>query len=140
MSSKKLKPSSREKMCRKKSEKKVRLEHDFAGIKAGQMMFVATPQIVDNYIRKIPFGETRTIQAMRNRLARQHHCDAACPVSTSIFIRMSAEAALEDLADGLPESEVAPFWRLLNAEDKISKRLNIDPEWISTRRALEAKA
>ena len=50
-----------EKLKRKKSPKKVNLEFDFAGIKAGSMMFVGTPMIVDGYIRKIPHGKTRTV-------------------------------------------------------------------------------
>ena len=126
-----------EKLCRKKTEKKVRLEADFAGIKAGQMMFVATPLIVDAYIRAIPEGEHRTVPGMRNELARRNRCDASCPVSTAICTRMSAEAALEQLAEGASPDEVAPFWRILRPDDKIAKRLDVGGEWIAQRRAFE---
>ena len=126
-----------QKLCRKKTEKKVRLEADFAGIKAGQMMFVATPMIVDAYIRAIPEGQHRTVPGMRNELARRNRCDASCPVSTAIFTRMSAEAALEQLAEGASPDEVAPFWRILRPDDKIAKRLDVGGEWIAQRRALE---
>ena len=126
-----------QKLCRKKTEKKVRLEADFAGIKAGQMMFVATPMIVDAYIRAIPEGQHRTVPGMRNELARRNKCDASCPVSTAIFTRMSAEAALEQLAEGASPDEVAPFWRILRPDDKIAKRLDVDSNWIAQRRALE---
>ena len=71
------KATATEKLCRKKTEKKVRLESDFAGIKAGQMMFVATPLIVDAYIRAIPEGEHRTVPGMRRELARRNRCDGA---------------------------------------------------------------
>ena len=47
-----------EKLC-KKTEKKARLEPDLARVKAGQMLFVATPLIVDAYIRKILYSEHR---------------------------------------------------------------------------------
>ena len=126
-----------EKLCRKKTEKKVRLESDFAGIRAGQMMFVATPLIVDAYIRAIPEGEHRTVPGMRNELARRNKCDASCPVSTAIFTRMSADAAIEQMGDGKSANEVAPFWRILRPTDKIAKRLAIDPEWIAARRKME---
>ena len=126
-----------EKLCRKKTEKKVRLESDFAGIRAGQMMFVATPLIVDAYIRAIPEGEHRTVPGMRNELARRNKCDASCPVSTAIFTRMSADAAIEQMGDGKSPDEVAPFWRILRPTDKIAKRLDIDPDWIAARRAME---
>jgi len=57
-------------------------------------------------------------------------------MSTSIFIRMSAEAALEDLAEN-SEANTAPFWRVLKSDDKIAKRLDIDPNWIDLRRTEE---
>ncbi len=131
--------TSKERLARKKETKKVVLDYDFAGLKKGQTMFVATPQIVDAYIRKIPYGQTRTIQAMRNSLARRYKCDATCPVSTSFFIRISAEAAIEDLEAGVKREDVAPFWRLLDSKDKIAKRLPLpDPTWLDDRRAMEA--
>lgn len=132
------KMTARERMAQKKKSKKVVLEHNFAGIKKGQTMFVATPQIVDNYIRKIPHGETRTIQAMRNILARRYKCDGTCPVSMSFFIRASAEAALEELDAGIAESDITPFWRLLDSKEKIAKRLPLaDLKWLDEKRAME---
>ena len=129
--------NAREKLQRKKEPKKVKLDYDFAGIKAGSMMFVGTPLIVDGYIRKIPPGKFKTVNAMRNELARRNRCDASCPVSTAIFVRMVAEAALEDLSEGKQADQVAPFWRLLEGKDKISGKLNIDPDWIDQQRAME---
>lgn len=126
-----------QKLHRKKCEKTVVLEADFAGLKAGQKMLVATPLIVDAFIRKIPPGKHYTVPAMRNILARRHKCDGACPVSTAIFTRMSAEAALEELAEGKTMDDVAPFWRILKSEDKIAKRLKLDPLWIDNQRAAE---
>lgn len=134
----KSKMTSKDRLAQKKETKKVVLDHDFAGIKKGQTMFVATPQIVDAYIRKIPYGQTRTILAMRNNLARRYKCDATCPVSTSFFIRMSAEAAIEDLEAGVKSEDVAPFWRLLDSKEKIAKRLPLpDLTWLDDKRAME---
>ena len=129
--------TAREKLCRKKTEKIVELESDFAGLKAGSRMFVATPMIVDAFIRAIPPGEHFTVPAMRNILARRHRCDGACPVSTAIFTRMSAEAAIEAMEDGTDASEVTPFWRVLRGSDKIAGRLKLDPLWIDNQRAAE---
>lgn len=129
--------SACEKLQKKKAPKKVKLEYDFAGIKAGSMMFVGTPMIVDEYIRKIPAGSSRTVPALRNELARRNKCDAMCPVSTAIFIRMVGEAALEELAEGKPIGEVAPFWRVLTGKDKITGKLNVDPNWVDLQRRAE---
>ena len=63
-----------ERLQEKKLPKKVVLDKDFAGVKKGQRLLVATPQIVDQYINRIPFGETRTIQRMRNEMARNRKC------------------------------------------------------------------
>jgi hypothetical protein len=59
---------------KKKSPKMVVLDKDFAGIKAGSRLFVATPKIIDDYIRRIPAGQTRpensswpAIESARNR-------------------------------------------------------------------------
>lgn len=126
------------KTARKKEPKIVRLEFDFSGIPAGSLMFVATPEIIEDYIRRIPRGETRSLIAMRREIARRRKCDATCPVSTAIFVRMVAETALREIASGKPVSEVAPFWRLISSSDKITKRLPADPAWIETQRALES--
>ena len=121
----------------KKQPKKVLLDKDFAGIKAGQWMFVGTPQIVADYIQKIPYGKTRNIVRMRRDLAKRRGCDASCPVSTAIFIRIAAQAAIDELDAGKTSEEVIPFWRLLTSDDKITKKLSIDGHWIDHQRALE---
>lgn len=132
------KKTAREKLAAKKQIKRVVMEKPFGGIKAGETMLVATPQMVDAYIREIPHGAHRTIPEMRAELAARENCSGTCPMSTSIFVRMVAEAALEDLGDNKAVSEVSPFWRILTSDDKIAKRLAIDPAWIDEQRQLEA--
>lgn len=132
------KPTAKEKLARKKEIKIVVMEKAYAGIAVGEKMLVATPLIVDSYIRKIPYGEMRTIAEIRAELALAYACDGTCPMSTSIFIRMSAEAALEDMESGFDMSNITPFWRLLSSEDKIAKRLSLpDATWLDDRRAME---
>ena len=129
--------SVKEQLIAKKTEKLVVLDKDFAGVKAGKILLVGTPQIVNKYIKKIPFGETRTIMRLRNELARKWKADAMCPVSTSIFIRIAAQAAIDELNEGKDISKVTPFWRLLSSEDKITKKLTIDAEWVDNQRESE---
>ncbi len=129
--------SAKEHLNSNKEFKKVVLYKDFAGIKKGQQLFVATPKIIDDYINKIPYGEVRTIERMRRELARRWKSDATCPVSSAIFIRISAQAAIDDMEKGKPVSEVTPFWRLLTSKDKIAKRLSVDPDWLDMQRARE---
>ncbi|MEM9600480.1 MAG: hypothetical protein AAF926_05625 [Pseudomonadota bacterium] len=133
------KKTAREKLAAKKDKKKVMMDKAWAGMQPGDKMLVATPLMVDAYIRNIPHGETKTIPEMRDAMAASEACTGTCPMSTSIFVRMVAEAALEDIADGKTVSEVSPFWRMITGQDKIAKRLNIDPAWIDEQRALEGQ-
>ena len=120
-----------------KKPKIVILPSDFAGIKKGQKMFVASPKIVDEYIKRIPKGETFSIIRMRNELASRRKCDAMCPVSTTIFVRIAAQAALERLEAGADLADVSPFWRIVEPESKLAKKLSVDSQWIADRRAVE---
>ena len=127
----------REKRELDKPPKRVRLGGDFAGIPAGQLMLVATPRLVDDYLRRIPRGEVRSIERLRRELARRQRCDATCPVSLSIFLRICAEAAWEELEAGASIEAIAPFWRVIEPDSKIARKLRADPQFIARQRELE---
>ena len=129
-----------DKFHKRRSPKKVMLDKSFAGIKAGQMLFVGTPQIVADYVSKISHGETSNVVKMRNQLARRNKCDAMCPVSTAIFLRIVAEYAIEEMDQGKSPSDVIPFWRVVEPDDKLAKKLPIDPQWIEDQRKFEQGA
>ena len=120
-----------------RSAKVVVLDKPFAGIPAGSRLLIATPAIIADYLRRVPHGERRTIPRLRNELARRHKAQATCPVTTSIFLRIVAESALEDLAAGSAPEAVVPFWRAIAPEDPIAARLSCDREWLRLRRSLE---
>jgi hypothetical protein len=124
----------------KKSPKVVVLDSDFAGIKKGAKLHVSTPELFDQYIRKIPEGETRTIMRLRNELARKNGADATCPVSSAIFLRIVAEAAWDEIQSGLPLSKVTPFWRVIEPNSPIAKRLRVGSDWIAHQREKETRA
>ena len=126
-----------ERLNKAKSPKVVILEKDFAGIRAGSSMFVATPKIVDKFINKMPYGRFITMPELRADLAIEYDCDATCPVSTAIFLRVVAEAALEHLEQGAKTADITPFWRVVAPGDKVSARLPIDQKWLEARRQEE---
>ena len=126
-----------ERLNKAKSPKVVILEKDFAGIRAGSSMFVATPKIVDEFINKMPYGRFIAMPELRADLAIEYDCDATCPVSTAIFLRVVAEAALEHLEQGATTADITPFWRVVAPGDKISARLPIDQKWLKARRQEE---
>jgi hypothetical protein len=129
----------RKRFDKAKPPKSVMLHTDFAGIKAGTVMYIGSPGVFANYIARIPSGETRTIERMRNELARRNDAAATCPVTTAIYLKVVAEVALDDLDKGKPLESVVPFWRVIEPGSKIARRLTCDTTMIAHFRALEAK-
>lgn len=121
-----------------KPPKTVMLHADFAGIRAGTVMYIGSPGVFANYIARIPSGETRTIERMRNELARRNNAAATCPVTTAIYLKVVAEVALDDLQRGKPLESIVPFWRVVEPGSKIARRLSCDDGLIAHWRALEA--
>ncbi len=116
----------------------VTLPKPYCGAPAGGKMFIASPVLVDGYMRAVPRGETRTIEGMRRDLAKAHGADVTCPTSTSIFARIAAEAALEAMAAGASAESVAPFWRVVEPESPLAGRLSCGLEVLRRLRAQEA--
>jgi hypothetical protein len=117
------------------------LDKDFAGVPAGARLLISCPKEVEHYLRtKVPPGETRAIQQMRRELAAAHGADAACPVSTAIFLRTVAEAAWDDIEAGTPISEIAPFWRVVDPPSPLAKKLRAGGAWIEQQRLAEREA
>jgi hypothetical protein len=127
----------RKRFLDRKEPKLAVLDTDFAGIKAGSTIYIATPGIIANYIAAIPRGEVRTIVRLRNELARQHGASATCLVTTAIFLRIVCEAAWNDLGDGAAIDTVVPFWRVVEPGSPVAKRLRCDSAWIKAMRENE---
>jgi hypothetical protein len=126
-----------QRLNRAKASKRVILQSDFAGIRAGSSMFVATPKIVDDFVNQLPVGRFISMPELRADLAIENDCDATCPVSTAIFLRVVAEAALEQLEAGATIKDITPFWRVVAPGDKVSSRLPVDQQWLQQRREEE---
>lgn len=128
----------REKMNPGAEPKILVLAKRFMSVPAGSRMLVATPEIVRDYMSRIPHGQTRTSKEMREELAKAFKADVTCPTSSGIFIRISSEAALEDLKDGKPLTKIAPFWRLVDPDSQTAGKLSCGLDFIRERRAAEA--
>lgn len=113
------------------------LDKPFGGALPGARMLVSSPREVDDYIRTLPAGTKGAVTDLRAALATKHDAQIACPLSTGIFVRIAAEAALEELAQGKPESEVAPFWRVVDPKSPLAKKLSCGAGFIEAKRAAE---
>jgi hypothetical protein len=115
----------------------VMLHTDFAGVKAGNTMLISSPGEIANYVARIPRGEVRTVERMRNELSRRAGANAMCPVTTSIYLRVVAEVALRDLEEGKSLADVVPFWRVMAPDSKVAKKLSCGPEYVAHLAALD---
>ena len=120
-----------------KSLKIKTIDKKFADIPEGSKMFIATPQIIDEYVKHIPFGKSTELSTMRNDLAIEYQADKTCPVTTGIFLRIVSEASFEELNAGKDIEEVTPFWRIVNPKSKLAEKLECGIDFIEKQRELE---
>src|SRR5437879_603056 len=86
----------------------------------GGMMLIPTPKLVDELVRKIPKGKLATVGELRRKLATEFKADVTCPLTTGIFLRIAAEAAEEDRANG--RKRVTPYWRVVKDDGTLNPK------------------
>jgi hypothetical protein len=128
-----------QKMCAKPPHTVV-LDKAFAGVPQGARLLISSPQEIDEFVRTLPAGRSLPIQQLRRELATRHGVDAACPVSTSIFLKIVAEHAFERFQAGEDIGSVTPVWRVIEPDSPLMRKLSFDPMWITERRQLEGLA
>jgi len=114
-----------------------RLNFDFSDMHKGDLMLIATPKIVDTYIREIPKGKSVTLVAMRRDLAFQYGADNTCPLTTGIFLRIVSEAAHEAFRKGTSLSKITPFWRVVETRSPMNKKLTFGTLFVASQRKRE---
>ena len=131
------KPTWNDKLrCSKASEVK-RLDKAFAGMPEGSRMLIASPAILDEYVRAIPQGRTVSVKSMRDELADRHRAEHTCPVTTGIFLRIVAEAAWERHLTGESLESLTPFWRVIEPDSPLAAKLACGTDFIAKQRAKE---
>jgi hypothetical protein len=119
-----------DKLNEHKEPKIKRIDIDFADIPAGSMMFIATPKLIDEYIQEIGFGRRIDSKTLRKDLAIEHNADYTCPVTTGIFLRIVAEANYEKLQQGKHLEEITPFWRVIEPNSALAKKLTFGQDFL----------
>ena len=109
----------------------------FADIPEGAKMLVATPRIVEEYVKNIPEGSSSTLQQMSQDLAREYGAEYSCPITSGIFLRIVAEHAYEELQTGKPVDEMAPFWRIIDSKAPAAKKLTFGMDFLKEERRKE---
>lgn len=126
-----------EKLQQCKAPKIVILEKAWGGMLAGDKMYISSPLELDAAIRLLPSGEVMSIAELRHLLADEHGCAGTCHLTTSMFIRIAAEAAREQLDAGASPADVTPFWRVVTPGSPLAKKMLVDDVWLAERLAEE---
>ncbi|MET0605996.1 MAG: hypothetical protein ABWZ80_06040 [Beijerinckiaceae bacterium] len=107
------------------------------GVRKGEKLLIPSPQMLDEFIRAIPPGESRDVAGLRKALAARFGAEATCPIATGVQLRTVAEAAYESLGAGQKLDEITPFWRIIDETTPVSQRLACGADFIARRRAQE---
>lgn len=83
-------------------------------------MLIPRPLDVDALVRQIPRGKLAIIGQIRERLAKEAKADFTCPLTAGIFLRIAAEAAEEDLAQG--KKDITPYWRVIRDDGSLNEK------------------
>jgi len=113
------------------------LQKKFADIPEGGRMLIATPKMMDAYVKQIPKGKSVTTATIRKDLAVEHNAEYTCPVTTGIFLRIVAEAAYEKIQQGAKPQSVSPFWRAIEPNSPLAKKLTFGQEFLQKQRMAE---
>ena len=104
------------------------LEKKFADMKAGDRMYISSPEEIKSFIINIPRGTSKSLKEMRLDLANTKGADNTCPVTTGIFLRMVIEDNIENF----------PYWRIIDQNHSLVTKLNLNKEFIINQRSLES--
>lgn len=113
------------------------IDFKFSDIPANSKMFIATPRLVDEYVKQIPKGKSVSIQTIRKDLALEHKAEYTCPVTTGIFLRTVAEAAYEKFQQQNSLRGITPFWRAIDPDSGLAKKLSFGKDFIVEQRREE---
>jgi hypothetical protein len=121
--------SWQDKMADKKDTPKIlNLEPNFPcyrpalkmGAKAGDKIVLVNPSEVEEIMREVPKGRLITIYEVCKELAAKYQVQAACSLTTGIFIMTAANAAEEMVREG--KKNELPYWRTLKAEGFLNEK------------------
>jgi alkylated DNA nucleotide flippase Atl1 len=115
----KSKLSWREKLEKEQQPKFVEIPPKMARFGKGKML-IPTPMLVDDLVRRIPKGKLVTVSELRRKLAVDFGADVTCPLTTGIFVRIAAEAAEEDRANG--RRRITPYWRVVKDDGSLNPK------------------
>ena len=121
-----------------KSFKIMTIDKNFADIPKGRRMLIASPPIIDKYVKSILYGEFIEPVKMGDDLAKEYSADKTCSVTTGIFLRIISEASYEEYDKGIHLDANTPFWRMVNPNSMLAGKLACGIDFIIKRQKQES--
>lgn len=90
-------------------------------------MAIPSPLEVNAVMKKVTSGKLITINRIREKIAKKHHADIACPITTGIFSWIAAHAAAEAAQKG--SKKITPYWRTLKQGGVLNEKYPGGIEW-----------
>ena len=116
-----------------------RIDKTFGDMPEGSMMRISSPQEIQETLYTLPKGKRITSKELRQLLAKPNGADHTCPMTTSIFLRVVAELAWEEHLAGKPLEELPPFWRAIEPDTPLAKKLVCGVDALIKMRTEESK-
>lgn len=92
----------------------------------GGTVLVPHPRDVEAVIRTVRRGRLITVGQIREYLAGKYQTDSTCPLTTGIFIRLTAEAAEEEARAG--KEKITPYWRVIKDDGSLNPKFPGGPQ------------
>ena len=87
---------------------------------AGEDVVLVNPSEIIACMKKVPCGKVVTIVEICKHIAKQHHVQGCCSLTTGIFIMTAANAVEEARKDGVDMG--IPYWRTLKSDGYLNEK------------------
>jgi len=100
------------------------------GAEAGDNVVLVNPSEVIEIMKQVPKGKILTLEDICKTLARNHHVQACCSLTTGIFVMTAANAAEEAAQEG--KTLNIPYWRTVKVDGSLNEKY---PDGINAQKA-----
>jgi hypothetical protein len=83
-------------------------------------LVIPAPREVDEIMGTVPRGKLITINQIREIVAQKHGATIGCPLTTGIFVNITARAAEEAATEG--KKNITPYWRTLKSKGELNEK------------------
>ena len=102
------------------------LDRAKCGLVAGQKMLIPTLADIEAALPRLSLGAVTSEKAFRALVAEPFGADGCCTFATNKALRAITEGACAQLAAGVSQGDVLPFWRVITSWSTIATRLSLD--------------